>query len=248
MPHSNDILDKLNNAHTLPLVHRHYSEQELESMPITQLKKFDLYPNKPEPVDIESLADSISDHVDYCNLPDNLMGATQFIYGAKPIILLNNKHFTDADVASTRRSLFTIGHECGHIIMQDALFQLACERNIRRKTNSASALPNYRPLFHQNSAKCDWREWQANTAAAHLLMPPEHVHSVIQNVLKNNRYDAESRNLMHCNYILEAINFSLSEIFNVSYTAAKITCERYLKKFSHIFSNLLAAIKVTSNR
>lgn len=246
MPHSNDILDKLNNAHALPLVHKYYSEQELENMPITQLKKFGLYPNKPEPVDIESLADSISDYVDYCNLPDEIMGATQFIYGRKPIMLLSNKLFIDDDVTSIRRALFTIAHECGHIIMHDKLFQLACERDRGKKTSSAS--PIYQPLFHQNSAKCDRREWQANTAAAHLLMPPEHVHTVIHNELQRSGYDEESRNLLHCNYVLCEIYCALSKTFNVNNAAAKITCERYLKKFGSKYANLLAAIKENSNR
>ncbi len=248
MPHSNDILAKLNNAEALPLVRRYYSDQELETKPITQLKHYGLYPDKPEPVDIESLAESISDHVDYCDLPDEILGATQFIYGAKPIILLSNKLFEDSAASSIRRALFTISHECGHIIMQDELFQLACARKSRKTANTASPSPFYRPLFYKTSGKCDWREWQANTAAAHLLMPPEHVNTVIQNELKRSGYDAESRNLFHCNYILTELTLSISKTFNVSYAAAQITCERYLKKFGAKYANLLAAIKENSKR
>lgn len=245
IPETNDLIARLTNASPPLLQRRHFSEQELEGMPTAQLKHFQLYPDKPEPVDIDLLADEISQKVDFCELADDILGATEFRYGEKPNILLNEKIFRDETPETQGRNRFVIAHECGHIIMQDALFQTACKACLQRRNQAKTHLLSY--TFFKNYSNYVWYEWQANTAGAHLLMPPEYVHVIIQNTLQQERYDEESRSSMHCGLVLYSMYSQIRDTFNVSYTAACITCERYLKKFGQKYANLLTAIGINRN-
>lgn len=98
--------------------------------------------------------------------------------------------------------------------------------------------------FFKNYSNYVWYEWQANTAGAHLLMPPEHVHTTVQNILQQEHYDEESKSTIHCELVLYSIYCQIRDTFNVSFTAASITCERYLKKFGQKYANLLTAIEI----
>lgn len=241
MTNSNELTEQLNNTVPLPLAYRYYSEQELVDMPITQLKKFGLYPDKPEPAKVETLADLISDHVDYQELDEGVLGMTQFIYGGKPIIFFSDSPVPEDNPSLLRRFLFTVAHECGHIIMQDSLFQQGCRNLIRRNGALISSGISCHPLFLKEYNSSNWYEWQANTAAAHLLMPPEYLHMVIQEELCHG-YIPSAPNILHHAVFLEQIYNQLKVTFNVNYSVAKIATERYLKKNPRQYANLLNAI------
>lgn len=241
MTNNNEITEQLNNTVPPPLVYKYYSEQELEDMPIAQLKKYNLYPDQPEPTKVETLADLISDHVDYRQLDTGILGATQFIYGGKPIIFLNDSPIPKDNQSLQRRFLFTVAHECGHIIMQDSLFQQGCRKLLQRNVALPSTGISCGPLFLKENNSCIWYEWQANTAAAHLLMPPEYLHMVIQEELCLD-YNPSAHNTLHHAVFLKQIYNRLKDTFNINYSVAKIATERYLKKYRRQYPKLLSAI------
>lgn len=219
---NNDCLNKrLINVGQPPLVYKFYDKEELSFMTDNALKREGLYPQHPGPVDVELLAELISKRVEFCSLPLQYEAATQFIYGEKPIIFFNEAFLNSNSPYREHRWRFMTAHECAHIILQDMLFQEACRRILRNNpqydVNSANPL-----LFFDNNRSYIWYEWQANAGGANLLMPREHLNTVITSTIDHIIHKHKTSDSISRDYILNSIAEEVSHVFNVSFTAAKI--------------------------
>ena len=243
-----EIIKNAQNAQEPALVYRRYSDAELENKPTTQLKLAGLYPDHPGEVDVELFAEKIA-HVAYADLLPGMYALTQFSYEGKPVILISNRvEEFENDEELFRRFKFNVAHECGHVIMQNELYRQACERSIRARMKSAVSpfqgeVPPRRCLaFYRENAGYRWYEWQASTAGAHLLMPPEHLRSVIGQQLLESVTKPPTRFLSV--YSLQyRIEQTVQSIFRVSKATAEIAVERYFKTRPHLLSHAVAAAK-----
>lgn len=243
-----EIIKNAQNAQEPELVYRRYSDAELENKPTTQLKLAGLYPEKPGEVDVELFAEKIAD-VAYADLPPGVHALTQFAYEGKPVILISNRvEEFENDEELFRRFKFNVAHECGHVIMQNELYRQACERAIRaRMRNSVSPSQGEAPArcrltFLRVNAGYRWYEWQASTAGAHLLMPPEHLRYVIGQQLLEAATKTPTRFLSE--YSLQyRIEHTVRSIFRVSKATAEIAVERYFKARPLLLKQTVAAAK-----
>lgn len=218
------------------LVQHRYSEEELENMPISLLKEHGFYPETPNSlVDIEMFAETIADVI-YTDLPDGYLGMTEFGYHKRPIIYISNKLSSPRTEEEFCKLRFVFAHECGHVIMQNHLYEQACDRY-----KGQSALYAVYPetpvgiagkrhaVFYKDYSNYRWYEWQANTAGAHLLMPSEHLNNVILTCLNNEIRKPTAWGRVSPAWLLYKIYNALKSVFRVSQATAEIATERYLK-------------------
>jgi len=242
------IIKHAQNAQEPNLVYHRYSDAELENKPTTQLKLAGLYPKQPGEVNVELFAEKIAD-VAYADLPPGVHALTQFAYEGKPVILISNRvdDFENDDELYSRFK-FNVAHECGHVIMQNELYRQACDRAIRARMRSkvspshGEAAVRRRLTFYRENAGYRWYEWQASTAGAHLLMPPEHLRYVIGQQLTETATTAPTRFLSE--YSLRfRIEQAVRSIFRVSKATAEIAVDRYFKARPLLLKQTVAAAK-----
>lgn len=224
---NNDCLNKrLINAGQPPLVYKFYDKETMSFMADNALERAGLYPQHPGPVDVEMLAEDISQRIEFLSLPLQYEGATQFIYGEKPIIFVNEALMNSTAPYREHRWRFMNAHECAHIIFQDVLFQEACRRILRHNpqfnVNADNPL-----LFFSNSRTYKWYEYQANVGAANLLMPREHLNTVITSTMDQIADKHKTADYINSDYIVNTLAEEVSYVFNVSFTAAKIAVRDY---------------------
>lgn len=98
------------------------------------------------------------------------MKATRMLDGSTVLVDSNVK----ADPARRGRLNFTIIHEASHHILK---LLYPSEYGITQKTHYYRAAPHIR-----QTPITDWEEWQANTLAAAILLPPELVRAGMETV------------------------------------------------------------------
>ena len=217
----NNLNQLIINAGQPPLVYKFYDKETMSFMTDNALKRAGLYPQLPGPVDVEMLSEDISQRVEFCSLPLQYEGATQFIYGEKPIIFFNEEWMNSDAPYRKHRWRFMAAHECAHIIFQDMLFQEACRRILRRNPQFDVKATN--PLlFFNNNQPYIWYECQANIGAANLLMPREHLNTIITSAIDEIVDKHPHADSISNDYIVNSIAEEVSNVFDVSFTAAKI--------------------------
>lgn len=176
-----------------------YDEQEIEIMMAEQLRAARQHLTLAEPVpDLEAFVEGhLKVELDqYADLPNSVLGLTEFVVGEQPRMFINALLTVAADENPARpgargRWRATIAHEASHVILHRYLFDPAMvsirQGDVRDPDLAAAA------AARQNSDKLhrmeclhrdvddartqldrgarDWREIQANRGMAALLMP-----------------------------------------------------------------------------
>ncbi len=240
-------IQKLIESNREPALVRHYyTMQELQDIPVRLLQEHGCYPDVPGCVDIEFFAESIA-NVDYVAMPDGCLGVTQFGYHQKPTIYLSNTIASPVTPEQEGRMRFVIAHECGHVIMQNWLYERACEiYNLTPSLYAVNFDESYRTACYRCYAQKDysryrWYEWQASTAGAHLLMPPKHLENVITTCIWKEAvcpiYGPRASQ-----YILPTlIQNALQSVFKVSQATARIAEQRFYEAHPFITERIFAA-------
>lgn len=167
-----------------------YEPEDIEQIATEQLRRAELMPTLDDPVtDVERLIE-VHLHAEldlYADLPDGVLGLTQFPARGAPKVLIDRAltEARDADGASAGvvgRWRATLAHEASHIFLHRYLFDPDMAQLTGR---SGVAAPNEGGLMrclHRDISptmadwssvrrRSDWREVQANRAMAALLMP-----------------------------------------------------------------------------
>ncbi len=145
-------------------------------------------------------------------------GVTDFVIGAKPVVLIDEKLSMSDDLWAQYRFRSTMMHEFGHVIFHDALVPLVLDTVVFNETNltrscscneTSMSLPQH----------VDWMEWQASYAASAFLMPVDSLLSLTNKLLKEWR--AKGRMCVQSPTGKDIIS-QVKKTFCVSPSAAKV--------------------------
>lgn len=159
-----------------------YEHDEIEQIAADELRRANLFPTPDSPVvDLEKFIEShLRSRLDqYATLPNDVLGATEFVPGEQPTVQIN-RALTASAVDEPLAGAFgrwraTMAHEGSHILLHRVLFDLNPDQAILFDVPTEdSARPRLMRCLHRNivgRGGGDWREVQANRGMAALLMP-----------------------------------------------------------------------------
>jgi hypothetical protein len=160
-----------------------FEDGEIDALFEAELRRASLFPvNATSAVDIERF---IERHLQagldqHAELPDDVLGLTEFVTGKQPRIAIN-KNLTrlalDEDMSppgTLGRWRATLAHEAAHVILHRSLFDFEANNlALFAEAATAPASKLQRCLKREVTFRptSDWREVQANQGMAALLMP-----------------------------------------------------------------------------
>ena len=170
-----------------------YEPDEIERIAEDELRRAGLMPSLGEPVtDLERFIEGhLNAELDqYAELPDDVLGLTQFQARRRPVVSINSK-LTEAAESDTvnpgavGRWRATMAHEATHILLHRYLFDPEMAQLVGAQTDSNAHVEqaglmrclhrDVTPVSAQDASQArrrrDWREIQANRGMAALLMP-----------------------------------------------------------------------------
>lgn len=121
---------------------------------------------------IERSVASLDLYADLSEFGPNIEGITLFSYGCKPTVLIS-KTLTEASNDNRLRS--TLGHEYGHVILHNPVFQRLAHARLGLEAYQVSIEGGF-----QRSRQPDHYESQAWKAAGALLMPIGYLKEVVR--------------------------------------------------------------------
>lgn len=220
-----------------------YEPDEIERIAEDELRRASLMPSLGEPVtDLERFIEGhLNAELDqYAELPDDVLGLTQFHADRRPAVSLNSKltESAEADFANpgaVGRWRATMAHEATHILLHRYLFdpemaQLAgaqagenihVERTGLMRCLHRDVIPVSTQDWSQARRRRDWREIQANRGMAALLMPSRPFKRVAFHRMTNLGLSSVSTGTTSA----DTLTAAMAEIFNVSKQAAMIRLE-----------------------
>jgi len=196
-----------------------FKSEEIEEICTSELKKFNLFPSKPEPIRIERFIEKKFGVTPiYVDVDPGILGFTKF--GTKGVqeIYIAKSLDDEGSQISSRRIRTTLAHEAGHGLLHSHIFALG-KGNPGLFNDEQPDEPKIlcREVIGTQSInkKYDgrWWEYQANKAMAALLLPKALVYEAMRpymekrGLLGGEVLDESKRN--------EAISF-LSDIFDIN--------------------------------
>jgi hypothetical protein len=153
-----------------------FSDAEIGSICLDELRKFDLLPDVPAAIRIERFAEKrFKLTVGPADLGEGILGLTKFGSEGVRAMFVSRTLEEDGSISATRRVRSTIAHEVGHGLLHAHLFVIptttplfgdASDPKTPRVLCRGDAIEGNRAGYSG-----DWWEFQANAAMGHLLMP-----------------------------------------------------------------------------
>lgn len=145
-------------------------------------------------------------------------GVTDFVIGAKPVVLIDKTLSMSDDLWAQYRFRSTMMHEFGHVIFHKALVPLILDRVVFNQANlPRSCSCNEKSMLLPQDV--DWMEWQASYAASAFLMPIDSLLGLTEKLLKEWR--AKGRVCVQSRAGKDIIS-QVNKAFLVSPSAAKV--------------------------
>lgn len=172
---------KLIRAKTGPFAERpYYDDEEIERICSQALKGVDLFPDEPSPIRIDRFLEKRFDVVpEYRDLPNGLMGYTEFSSKGVESIVVSRKLSDESDKVVQRRHSTTLAHEGGHGLLHSHLFVLRdsslslFSEDDGQKAKILCREEHAGTIDARGVKQYDgrWWEYQANRAMGALLLP-----------------------------------------------------------------------------
>lgn len=157
---------------------RWFEEREFDDIAKDALKRHDLMPRDPKPVDIEIFVEmEFGLSYEFRDLGEDCLGLMQFGEKGPKALIVHSKLDAPENPLVNRRCRSTLAHECGHGLLHADLFVELWEH--KKRTNGfedSRRLITWRERnesFEGNLTKNspDWWEYQADRMISSLLLP-----------------------------------------------------------------------------
>ena len=166
----------------------YFSDSEIEQICEDELRGCDCYPKDPAPVRIDRFIEKrfrITPRSE--DLPSDVLGYTVFSCAGMAEMVISRWMEEDDRLSSQRRVRTTFAHEAGHGLLHAPLFAID---DLQPAFPGAEDVEGTRILCREPSAVRSgydgrWWEFQANRAMASLLLPRQHVRTVLEPFLVN---------------------------------------------------------------
>lgn len=153
-----------------------FSDAEIESICLDELRKYKLLPDRPAAIRIERFVEKrFNVIVESADLGDAILGKTTFGPNGVRCMFVSKALESERSVSAGRRVRSTIAHEAGHGLLHAHLFVIPSATPL---FGDASDLNAPKVLCREDvidgnrkSYGGEWWEFQANAAMGHLLMP-----------------------------------------------------------------------------
>lgn len=215
-----------------------YESDEIEVIAEDELRRAGLMPSPEEPVtDLERLIEGhLKAQLDqYAELPEGVLGLTQFDARRRPVVLISNALTGAAEEEPPRpgqvgRWRATLAHEASHIFLHRYLFDPDMVALTSRPPDRTAADSTAMRCLHRDvndvstqdwgriSRRRDWREVQANRGMAALLMP----NRAFKDVAFEHMTKPGLSNMRYSPAFADTLAANIAEAFQVSKQAALI--------------------------
>jgi hypothetical protein len=161
-----------------------FDEGEIEDIIESELRKSGFYPTVETPtVDLEGfLEEHLKVSLDqYADLDPDVLGQTEFLRGRAPSVRIDGKLTREAIDAGPQaqpgvlgRWRATVSHEASHIILHRSLFEVCESQGSLFSVSEDGNQPERVRCLKRDvtyGGVGDWREYQANSGMAALMMP-----------------------------------------------------------------------------
>lgn len=171
----------------------YYTNQEIERTCAEELRAVGLFPEKPEPIQIDLFIEKrFKVRVLYEDVPPSVLGYTHFGRNGVQSVVVSRALAEERTAVSERRLSTTLAHEAGHCLLHAHLF--AFDEPPASLFGSAGGDDRSRILCRDGDVDADkpmkragydgrWWEVQANKAMAALLLPSSLVEVAISSYL-----------------------------------------------------------------
>lgn len=209
----------------------HFEPTEIDRTCAMELRAVGLLPDRPEPIRIERFIEKrFGIQPDYDELPDGVLGFTQFGSRGVARIVVSRQLAEDESTVASRRLRATFAHEAGHGLLHAYLFALeAPQESLFGKEHCSGTRVLCREVLSddvgRNQTRSTWSEWQANRAIGGLLIPTRLLRLALQPFMVASGELGEA--VVDASRVAEARQ-SLSETFDVNPIVAKIRLDELL--------------------
>lgn len=173
------------------------------------------------------LAELIAD-TRYTDLPEGIHGVTIFSRIGKPWILLSNTISNPTPGEAYGRLKFITAHECGHAILHNLLYRRYWQQRGGWSSADNPDCENCYCCYLNACSDYRWYEWQANTVAGNLLMPPEHLETVLSDKIVRSGMQSRIAGASP-EEAAQLLKNAAIDVFQVSVATAEIGIERFFR-------------------
>lgn len=208
-----------------------YEHSEMENICLNALRSVDLLPDSPAPIRIDRfLKKKFGVDAEYENLPDGVLGYTEFGEKGVEKIVIAQSLDIDTSVTSERRIYTTMAHEAGHGLFHSHLFYFkgATLFEEMRENPKIMCRDELRNVFNGNNYNNEWWEYQANVAIGGLLIPRPLAEEVLDSFTMSSGLSVKMLDESKFDIAVR----TLSDTFNVNPAVAKIRVREIFPKTS----------------
>lgn len=206
-----------------------YDPAEMEKICLDALRSVDLLPDSPSPIRIDRfLNKQFGVDAEYKNLPDGILGFTEFGDKGVERIVIAESLDLDSRISSERRIFTTMAHEAGHGLFHSQLFIFKGKslfEEIEEKPKNMCR-DELRSVFNGNNYNNEWWEYQANIAIGALLLPRPLAEEALEPFTKDSGLFLKT---LDENKYNEAVS-CLSDTFDVNPAVARIRIREIFPK------------------
>jgi hypothetical protein len=218
---------KISRAKSGPYRDRlHYTVTEIETLTEDELRKHELLPTKPRPINIDLYVEQRFVTPRYDTLSPTLLGYTEFGASGPIDIVINEALASDKSTVAKRRVRTTIAHEGGHALLHTILHLDTGQTSLLASNPEERRVMCKEEDLQRNSYDGKWWEYQANLAMSSLLLPKNLTMTALDPFLTTTVMGGRTIDPHNITRAASAI----SEIFDVNPVVAKIRIQQF---FSH---------------
>lgn len=201
----------------------YYSNQEIETICVDELKAAGLFPSAPEPIRIDRFIEKrFKITPTYEDLGTGVLGLTRFGESGVQEVVVSKVLDEEGSAVAERRIRTTLAHEAGHGLLHAHLFVTECAPQLfgdYSDPKHPKVLCRDEDGLSTGSYNGKWWEYQANRAIGALLLP----RSILDEALRRYLKAAGSLGLpsLDRSRFNEAVQ-EISKLFNVNPMVAKI--------------------------
>src|SRR5262249_48119417 len=149
----------------------YYTNEQIERITEDELRKYDLLPTQPSPINIDLFVEQRFVTPRYDELRPNLLGYTEFGPSGPVEIVINQELASDQASVAKRRVRTTIAHEGSHAVLHAILHIDTGQTSLLRAGPDESRIMCKEEDLKRNAYDGKWWEYQANLGMSSFLLP-----------------------------------------------------------------------------
>jgi hypothetical protein len=203
----------------------YYTNEDIERITEDELRKYDLFPSQPGPINIDLYVEQRFVTPRYDDLRPTLLGYTEFGPNGAVDIVINQELASEQTMVAKRRVRTTIAHEGGHAALHAILHIDTGQTSLLTAAPDQLRIMCKEEDLKRNAYDGKWWEYQANLAMSSFLLPKPLTLAALEPYLTRSNLGGRTLDPHNAPRAARA----LSDIFDVNSIVAHIRIEQLFK-------------------